>query len=171
MKKWISIFALLFAMQDLNAQVTDLLSIQPNELGNLFGTWTGTLTYKDYSSGYSATIKTVIYGWMKDHQRRDRVWKLKFEYPDEPDHGTKENWTISKDGKMINKAKIVEKQKLADGTLRIVLEEKGKDGNDNKPCTIRKVIALNSNSFSITKLVRFDDEKEFFQRHIYQMTR
>ncbi len=171
MKKILNACIFLMAVFVANAQSTDSLLVRPSDFNNLFGTWKGTLTYKDYGSGNSVSIKTTIYGWMKDHQRRGRTWKLKFEYPEEPDHSTKENWTISKDGTMINQAKIVEKKKLADGSLKIVLEEKGIDGNDNKPCTIRKVIELNSHSFTIAKLVRFDDEKEFFQRHIYQFTR
>jgi hypothetical protein len=171
MKKWISIMALLFAMLQTNAQTTDSLFVQPSDFNQLKGSWKGTLTYKDYKSGYSETIKTTLYGSMQSKKRKSRTWILQFDYPDEPDHGSKENWTMSKDGKMINKAKLIEKTMLADGTLKIVLDEKGKDGNDNKPCTIRKVIALNSHSFTITKLVRFDDEKEFFQRHVYQFTR
>jgi hypothetical protein len=171
MKKWISMFALVLAMLQTNAQSTDSLSVKPSDFNQLKGSWKGTLTYKDYKSGYSETIKTTLYGSMLNNKPKSRTWKLKFDYPDEPDHGSNENWTISIDGKMINEAKLIEKTMLANGTLKIVLDEKGKDGNDNKPCTIRKVIELNAQHLTITKLVRFDDEKEFFQRHVYQFAR
>lgn len=147
-------------------------SLQTKDLLLLRGTWKGTLTYKDYTSGTKETIPVVIYGWCKDKEESTcRTWALKFEYPGEPNANKEEAYTLAKDGRSFNGATIIEKKKLADGTLRFVTEEKGTDGNDNKTCIIRHVYQLRYGLFSITKRVKFEGESTFFERNEYKVTR
>jgi uncharacterized membrane protein YphA (DoxX/SURF4 family) len=145
--------------------------LNPSELNLLRGTWKGTLSYKDYTSNTNETIPVTIYGWRAGNEETSRTWRLKFEYKNEPKANNSVNYEISKDHRKINEAVIVEKQTQADGTLKVVTESKGKDGNDQKPCTFRTIILLNYSALTITKLVKFDGETEFFQRNEYKVAR
>ena len=58
---------------------------------------------------------------------------MKFSYPDEPDYGTTEHVRISNDGLMLEDADVKEKSQLADGSLRIVTEERGKMTESRQP--------------------------------------
>jgi uncharacterized membrane protein YphA (DoxX/SURF4 family) len=146
--------------------------LQTNDLLLLRGTWKGNLSYKDYTSNSNEKIPVIIYGYCKDaNEKTCRTWRLKFEYSDEPKANQEADYAIGKDGRTFNGAVLIKKEKLKDGTLQFVTEQKGKDGNDQKACTIRYVYQLNYSLFSITKLVRFDDEKDFFERNEYKVTR
>lgn len=145
--------------------------ITASELKLLNGKWKGTLTYRDYTSGKSETIHVIVNGSRKGNKQSDRSWSLQFAYPQEPGHETTDELTVSADGRMINEATLTEKTKLPDGTLRVVLESSGKDGNDHKPCTIKKVIVLSEKNLTITKLVRFDGETDFLERNQYNLSR
>lgn len=147
-------------------------ALQTGDLLLLRGTWKGTLSYKDYSSNTYESIPVIIYGWCKDENEQNcRTWTLKFEYPDEPKANHESDYTIGNNGHNFNGALIIKKEKLKDGTLRFITEQKGKDGNEQKPCTIQCVYQLSYSTFSITKLVKFDGEKDFFQRNAYKVTR
>jgi uncharacterized membrane protein YphA (DoxX/SURF4 family) len=146
-------------------------TLKPAELNLLRGTWKGTLTYKDYTSDTQEIIPVTIYGWRKGNENTSRTWRLKFEYDNEPKANNSADYEISKDHRKINDAVIIEKQTLADGSLKVVTEKRGEDGNDHKPCTIRTIIQLKYNTLIITKLVKFDGESDFFQRNEYKVTR
>lgn len=147
-------------------------TLQTNDLLLLRGTWKGTLSYKDYSSATNETIPVVIYGACKDNDEQTcRTWKLIFEYPDEPKANTTSDYTIGNNGRSFNNALLVKKEILQDGTLLFITEQKGKDGNDQKHCTIRYVYQLRYSLFSITKLVKLDREGTYFQRNEYKVTR
>ena len=60
---------------------------------------------------------------------------------------------------------------LDDGHLQMILESSGADGNENKPARFRHILIIGEKTFSITKLVRFEGEKEYFQRHRYEFGR
>ncbi|MBS4065949.1 MAG: DoxX family protein [Chitinophagaceae bacterium] len=145
--------------------------LKPSELNHLQGTWHGVLTYIDYTSGFPTNIETKVHSRKKDDEQNSRVWLLKYEYPKEPGANAEGQYELSKDGSMINGEKIVEKEQLKDGSLKIAFERRGKDGNDQKPCTIRTVIQLNVTDLVILKLVKFDGEQEYFQRNQYKLTK
>lgn len=134
-----------------------------NDFKNLEGNWQGTLIYQDYSSHTSETIQAT--GKLKIES--DSSFMLSIDYPDEPGKGEKDKYIIATNGLTINNKKIRERTLQPDGTLKIVLEEKGEDGNDNKPATFHQVWMISKNKFTITKMVKFDTETAFFQRHQY----
>jgi hypothetical protein len=72
---------------------------------------------------------------------------------------------------MINDTKVIECSVLPGGALKIVLEEKGKDCNDRKPATFHHVMVISKNKFTLTRLVKFDDDSNFFQRNQYSFSR
>jgi hypothetical protein len=165
-KKTLFILCLVMAVFSGRAQ-NQQPTLEPAELSLLQGTWTGNLTYLDYTSKKEVTIKAVIYGWRKNN--KSRVWHVKYEYPNEPGYTSSDTYKVSSNGAMLGGLKLLEKTKLADGTLKLVLEEKGKD--DNRPATMRHTILLSANKLVITKMVRMEGETDFFRRNEYSMTR
>ena len=157
---------LLTTISSFNSKINEPI-VTPSDLAALNGEWKGTLTYKDYTSGKDESILVNIVISMKD----ERKWTLRFNYSQEPNAGSTEHYKLSNDGRRINKRKVIEKTILSDGTLKVVLEEKGKDGNEQKSATFQHVILLNQSNLRITKLVKFDDKNDFFQRNEFNVTK
>lgn len=88
-------------------------------------------------------------------------------YTAEPNKNNKFRYTISADGQKLNEMTIMEKKLLSDGTWQLVLESKGVDGNDNRSADFRHIMIIGAKTFSINKLVKFDGEGVYFQRHRY----
>jgi hypothetical protein len=146
-------------------------TVTANELNYLRGTWKGTLSYKDYTSGKTESLPIVMYGWRAGNETKSRRWKIKSEFPNEPKANSTDTYTISQDGRSINGAILVEKSTLANGALQLILEERGKDGNDHKPATFRHIIVVGEKVFSMSKWVKFDGATDFFERNTYQLSR
>jgi uncharacterized membrane protein YphA (DoxX/SURF4 family) len=142
-------------------------TVNMNDFKFLQGNWGGTLTYEDYSSHTSETIKATADIKIEN----ENSFLLSIDYPDEPGMAVKNKYTIEKNGIMINEKKVIERTWQPDGTLKIVLEEKGEDGNDSKPATFHHVWLISNKKFTLTKLVKFDTDKDFFQRNKYVFSR
>ncbi len=143
--------------------------IHPEELNNLRGSWKGRLTYKDYNSGNETAIPATVFCQRTNSE--SRTWVLNFDYPGENGHEHMEEYRINKEGTVISNQKLLEKIILPDGSLKILLEENGKDGNDQKPATFHHIIVVSASKLSITKMVRFEGELAFFKRNEYQFSR
>lgn len=133
----------------------------------VIGQWKGTLTYLDYSSNQQTMIpaNTML------ERIGDSVFDQYVYYSDEPDKNNKTRYKISGDGTRLDDMKLVERTRLPDGALKLVLESKGQDGNDHRPATFRRIYILSAHVFTITKMVRMDGETDFFQRHQYAFSR
>jgi uncharacterized membrane protein YphA (DoxX/SURF4 family) len=143
------------------------LSVNINDFKPLEGRWSGTLTYLDYSRNTNETIKTNVEVSIKNAA----LFEVGIFYSDEPNKNGKDKYRIRKKGAMVNKRMVIERSIQSDGSLKIVLEEKGKDGNDSKPATFHHVLLIAGNKFTMTKLVKFDGETNFFQRNQYSFSR
>jgi hypothetical protein len=137
------------------------------DLAAMKGNWKGQLSYLDYSSNKQESIKASL----TVNQLSDGKVELNFNYPNEPDYKSKEVYTIRQNGTYISDMKVIERSALADGGYRIVLEEKGKDGNQNLPATFHHIIELKGNTISLAKQVKFDGGGEFFERNRYTLSR
>jgi hypothetical protein len=146
-----------------NAQQT----ISINDFKTLEGKWKGSLTYLEYRSGTSETIKSNAAIAIKEGD----IFELSLYYTDEPDHNNAELYQIKEKATMVNNMKVVERVMQADGSLKIIFESKGPDGNDYKPATFNHIYIIAKNNFTITKMVRFEGEDKFFQRHQYSFSR
>jgi uncharacterized membrane protein YphA (DoxX/SURF4 family) len=133
----------------------------------LEGKWKGTLTYLDYTSNKDETIKSNAIVEVK----KGNVFTLGFYYTDEPKKGGKDRYRINAEGTMINNMKVIERTVQPDGGLKIVLESRGTDGNDHKAATFHHVLLIEPGKFSMSKLVRFDGEADFFRRNEYLFIR
>jgi hypothetical protein len=138
-----------------------------NDLQTITGNWTGQLTYLNYGDSKEVSIKATLAVEMK----KRNLFVLNFDYPDEAGHGSKEKYHIKNKGRYINNQLVTGRSIQEDGSIKIILEEKGKDGNDQKPATFQHVLIIGKTNFSLAKLVKFDGEEDFFQRNQYVFSR
>lgn len=141
--------------------------VSSKDLQPLVGSWAGQLTYLDYSDNKAVGIKASL----MVKKKNENFYQFNFSYPDEPGQSSRDDYNINKKGTMIGDKMIIERSVQEDSSLKIVLEENGKDGNDQKPATFRSVMIITKKTFTVTKLVRFDGEDKFFQRHQYSFSR
>ena len=142
-------------------------SLKTDDLQPAAGTWKGSLTYLDYSSEKKETIKAGVVLRINDTSE----YSIGFFYSDEPDHNQTVKYIIKENGSLVNDKKVIEKTRLLDGSLRIVLESRGSDGNDRMQATLRDVLVVGPDSFTISKWVLFDDADEYFERNKYVFSR
>ncbi len=141
--------------------------VSSNDFKVLEGNWTGQLTYLDYTSNKQETIPSTL----KASVTRSNKFELKFGYPGESGKGGADVYKISEDGSLVNNMKVLERTEQQDGTLKIVLEQKGPDGNDHRPATFHHILEIGKDKFVMTKMVKFDNEKNFFRRNQYEFSR
>lgn len=142
----------------------------PADIDRLAGPgWTGTLTYRDYTTEARTTIKAApLITRLSAPDGSGAQWDFRMAYADEPHANTGDTLRISPDGTRLRDAQVVERRELADGRVRIVTEQ---DGSDNeRPARIRTVYLLGARAASMQKLVR-NEGGEFFGRHIYEWIR
>lgn len=140
----------------------------PKDFKNLAGSWQGSLTYLDYSSGKPYTMPANI-----DVKRINKTNNIAFSniYPNEPSANSIDTIAITRDGKYINKESVKSKRKLADGNIEIITEESGTDGNDNKPAILRHTYTLGTTTYKKRKDVQFIGETRWINRNEYSYTR
>lgn len=134
----------------------------------LSGSWQGSLTYLDYTSGNPYTMPANI-----DVKRISNTNQFTFFhiYPDEMNANSTDTVVISKDGKYIDLEFVKSRRKLNNGVIEIITEEIGTDGNDHKPATFKHTYTLSKNIFKIRKDVQFIGENDWIKRHEYSYTR
>lgn len=110
------------------AQSNTKISLKDFE--QLVGSWQGSLTYLDYSTGKPYTMSADI-----DIKRLKKTNNFIFSniYPKESSANSIDTVTLSKDRRYIGKEFIKSTKKLANGNNEIITEKLGQDGNDNKP--------------------------------------
>ncbi|HMU46805.1 MAG TPA: hypothetical protein PKC72_10580 [Chitinophagaceae bacterium] len=162
MKKTFIILSTLFIAASAFSQ-----KVSTNDFKALEGNWSGKLTYLDYTSNTEESISTT----MTASVTGSNMFELNFRFPGESGKGGSDIYKISEDGKVINDMKVLDRKVESDGTLKIVLEQRGPDGNDNKWATFHHVLEIRKNNFRMTKMVKFDDEKNFFRRNQFVFTR
>lgn len=130
----------------------------------LSGTWEGSLTYLDYSSGKPYTMPANI-----EIKKIDKTNKFAFSnvYPNEVSANSIDTVSISTDGRYIDKESIKSRRKLSNGDIEIITEEIGNDGNDNKPAIFRNTYTFGLTTYKKRKDVQFNGETEWINRHEY----
>lgn len=133
------------------------------------GNWTGKLTYLDYSSGKPFTMPANVMINLPSERKNEVV--LALVYPQEPNANANDTLFISEDGTHINGAKITSKQKLTDGSLQLITDKDGKDGNDHKKALLRHIYTIGKNNFSNRKEVKFQGTDQWILRNEYVFSR
>ena len=132
------------------------------------GNWSGTLTYLDYTSGKPFTMTADL-----EIRRIGKTndFEVFYRYPKEPQANSNDTLRIAADSSRIDGDRVVSRKTEPDGTLVIVTESAGKDGNDGKAATFKRTYRISAVQFSITKDVRFEGTTEWIRRHEYAFSR
>ncbi len=131
--------------------------------------WRGTLTYRDYTTDVRTTIKAGLqFDRLEPTAAGETRWALRIAYADEPHANSADTVALSADGRTFRRAAVTERVTLADGRVRIVTEEEGRD--NDRPARLRLVYLIGERSASLQKLVRYGDAA-YFERHIYEWAR
>jgi hypothetical protein len=161
MKK--QLFAIAFILICLSSKAQ---SFQIKDLSASVGSWEGKLTYLDYSTGKPYTMSANIKISLTENKDG---YIMGYEYPREPQANSKDT-TYGK-GKLFGKDRIVEFSKEGIDGFKLVTEVDGEDGNDHQKAILRHTYLLKSNSYSITKEVKFDGTTNWIKRNEYVLNK
>lgn len=132
----------------------------------LAGKWKGQLTYLDYTSNKPVTMEAnTLFEMVSDSSFDQFIY-----YSAEPHKNADSRYTIRENGTALNEMKLV-KRKTGYGKLLLIFEYRGPDGNDNRMATMQRVMEFIGNELTFTKMVKYDGEANYFQRHQYRFTR
>ncbi len=150
------VFFSLLSSYNSSAQTT----ISSSDFKSLIGSWSGTLTYLNYSDGtpFSMPVELKIVQIEETNK-----FTFYFSFPDEPQANSEETFSISDSGNMLNGEPVISKRLLEDGNLEIVTESTGND--DELPATIRQTYIIGADDFITKKDVLFEDMEEWLHRN------
>ncbi len=168
MKNYILFFTIAFSTFCINANAQNLLLLQKSDLSMLAGSWKGSLTYLDYSSGKPFTMpaNTII----SLIPASDNLL-IEMIYPDEPKANGKDTLLVNAGFTSFEGYTIVSRKSLSDGSVEIITKHNGQDGNDNKNAIIRKTYTIGKNKFINQKDVQFVGTTEWIKRNEYSYTK
>ncbi len=141
-------------------------TISPDDLGMISGKWKGTLTYLDYSTNKPFTMPANV---SVEQGKNEYQVQLFISYPKEPNANSKDKITISKDGVLLNKTRVMSREIITNQEIKITTEYSGKDNRKN--ALIRNVYIFGPQRFIIRKEVRFKDSAAWLMRNEYNFAR
>lgn len=139
------------------------------DLDTLIGpTWRGTLTYLNYGSDKLSTIPTSLLV----ARTGEAAWSWATGYDDEPHADSASEVRLIEGGQAIQSGDTIERvvSRVREGDRLSFMTEHA-DADDNRPATIRREYRIGPGEFSIRKLVKYEGEGDFFQRHEYRWKR
>jgi hypothetical protein len=155
---------LAFVSVAINAQAQQ--RVGPNDFKPAAGSFSGTLTYLDYSSGKPFTMPANVLVRLNGN-----MIILSYRYPKEPKADGNDTLSISADGRSINNAATVERTVEEDGTIKMVTEQEAPDGNEHKMAKIRHFYYAGKNTLQLRKEVRFAGTDKWILRNEYIFSR
>lgn len=163
----------MIAMLTLGLRITTSLAqtdakIEVSDFEPLTGSWRGSLTYLDYTSGKPYTMPANV---DISTVPKSRNYIFAMSYPDEPNANGSELYTISEDGTRLNNEHVTSKRQLENGSLEITTMVEGQDGNDSKDAIFRFTYVIGQTTFSFQKEVQFVNETEWIKRHEFSFKR
>jgi hypothetical protein len=167
MKKFVFLsvaFFHLLAGKNSSAQVSTSI----DDFTILTGSWSGSLAYLDYSSDNLITLPAEL-EVVKDEKLNQLIFYISF--PEEPQANNIDTLIISADGTLLEEEPVVSKKSFDDGSLEIITEITGTDGNEDKPALIRHTYIIGQNKFVLRKIVRYIDEEEWILRNEFSLIR
>jgi hypothetical protein len=164
----IIILFLFFSPYSVTAQNGKVAIVTSDDLAFLVGNWSGSLTYLDYNSGQPYTMPAEL---VVVEGKTPRQLLLSYLYPDEPKANSKSKISISKDGATLNKKAVQSRKVLGNNGVEIIVEYRGKDGNEGKSASIRNIYLVRESRFSIRKEVKYEATDEWILRNEYSFQR
>ncbi len=137
------------------------------DFANVQGSWKGTITYLDYTSGKPFTMPANVN--MRIAIRGQVI--LSYTYPNEPKANNVDTILVSSNGTMVDGSKVISREIMEDGAVKVVTERAGIDGNDNKQAQIRHTYYLGKISFQSIKEVKFEGTDNWIKRNAYLFNR
>lgn len=133
----------------------------------LGGAWSGTLTYRDYTSGQATTIRSTL-----RVTRAGDGWRVAIGYDDEPDANAADELRLADGGATIRFGDAMERvvRRRVDGA-RVAVETEHAGTDDDRPATIRRTYRLSAKEASLRKEVRFAGDGGWLVRNEYLWTR
>ena len=165
-KLYLTFGLIVFVATISNAQTN--FKILLKDFQKMSGSWKGSLTYLDYSSGKPYTMPADI---EIERIYNTNKFKLSNIYPNETNANSIDTVTISTDGKYIDQELVKSRRRLPSGDIEIITEEKGKDGNDNKPAILRHTYIFGKTIFKKRKDIQFVGDSKWINRHEYAYTK
>jgi hypothetical protein len=153
-------------------------SHQPRAMGSdldrLYGAWTGTLTYRDYTSNQETSIPAelnVVVGAMPGDKpdSQFRVVSIMRRYPLEPQANNAETSELSRDGRRLGDERVVSRLEPAPGIVIFETRERGSD--NDKPALLRQTYTITPEMFVSSKDVWNPTAKTFENRNVARFTR
>jgi hypothetical protein len=144
-------------------------SLAAEDLKNWNGLWTGTLSYRDYTSDEMVTLELNGNCYIKGN-------KLVLDYViNEWGKVFNQHYVYKvQDGTLFHEGgawTLIEKSNDPDGNLRFVVTKKGRDGNERQRCTFRKTFVYTGDTLTVTKEVEFEGTAGYFLRNEYRLSR
>ncbi|OWY25096.1 hypothetical protein C7N43_33890 [Sphingobacteriales bacterium UPWRP_1] len=130
----------------------------------LVGSWQGTLTYLDYTSGKPYTMPANL---EIGRIGKSNAFTFANAYPNEPQANATDTVTIAKNRQFIDDEMVVRRQKAQSGAIEIVTQKNGKDGNEQRNAQFRYIYKISRNEFSRVKEVKFEGENNWIKRNEY----
>lgn len=160
----IAFFLIIFQSQFYSVTAQSSATISRKEITKLIGSWEGTLTYLDYTSNKPYTMPADI-----NIKQIDGSNKFLFinSYANESNANSVDTVTISDDGKSFNNENVASNRILKNGSVEIITEVSGIDGNENNPALIRHTYLISENIFVMRKDIQFVGQKNWIKRHEY----
>lgn len=153
-----SILVLLLSSIQASAQTT----ITEKEFEPVIGSWSGKLTYLDYSTNKPFTMPANLKVVQIEGTTNYIFYNM---YPDEPQANSADTVSISNNGTMLNGDILISKRKLNDGIIEVVTETMGVDGNDDKPAVMKHIYTLGKDIFEIKKDIQFVGQQDWINRN------
>jgi len=141
-------------------------TLQTGDLAPFVGEWTGSLTYLDYSTNEPYTMPANL---LVEQGKNANELQLNVSYPKEPGANSKGTMRLSKDGKELNKERIVSVERLSNGELTFSVVKNGKD--DNKKATIKTTYRVGPSTLVYRKEVQFKGTDTWILRNEYSYKR
>ena len=129
--------------------------------------WKGTLTYLDYSSGKPFTMPVEI----SMHIVSPAKIIIAYLYPNEPKANDNDTLLITKSGLEIDGARLVSKKIMEDGSVQLITDKNGFDGNDHKKAVLRHMYIVGTKSYQNRKEVKFEGTDKWIMRNEYLFSR
>ncbi|KFF06406.1 hypothetical protein [Flavobacterium reichenbachii] len=142
--------------------------VSASEFQKSVGKWKGTLIYLDYKTSKPYEMPADL-----EVIQSNELNQFKFNnfYPNETSANSSHTIAITDDGKKLNDELVKSNKKLSDGSLEIITEILGKDGNDNASALIRHTYLIGAKTFEIKKEVQFTGTKIWLLRHTYKYSK
>lgn len=152
------------AQTPLSEDATELPAVQPGDLALLEGSWTGSLTYRDYTPPHEdVSIPATL-----EADQLDEGVRLELKYPDEPSAYDRSMLIASDEGRTLNSETVMSRTETGDEVTIVTASECEDDGRLAQ-CEV--TYTLSPRVFEMKKMVALDSGEAPFRRNAYAFVR